>query len=115
MSNPRYKVGMIVEHPARPQWGPGKVMAVADGRVHVVFRDELEPKAKAIMTDLIPLSVAAEQTDGVLDLLPAATESAGSWMLPKNYERILNKGAAVTAAETASAGRRAARAGRAAK
>jgi hypothetical protein len=100
---------MIVEHPARPQWGPGKVMAVAEGRVHVVFRDELEPKAKAIMTEMVPLNVAAEQTDGVLDLLPAATELAGSWMLPKNYERLLNRASAEGGAEKAT-GRRGPRA-----
>ena len=27
-----YKIGMLVEHPSRPQWGPGKVVAMGEGR-----------------------------------------------------------------------------------
>jgi len=80
-----YKVGMIVDHPNRPQWGPGKIIAVAEDRIHVVFRDQLERTAKAIIPSVVPLNVATTQSDAVLDLLPAATEADGSWNLPRKF------------------------------
>jgi len=93
-----YNVGMFVEHPSRPQWGPGKVMAVSSKRVYVVFRNDIERKAKAILRDLVELTVATDQTDLVLDLLPAAIEEGGDWILPKNYERFLQPKAPRTTA-----------------
>ena len=91
MKSTNYKVGMIVAHPKRPEWGPGKVVAVAEERVHVVFRDSLERKAKAIMREVVSLDVCDMQNDAVLDVLPPATEDGGSWILPKNYERVLHR------------------------
>jgi hypothetical protein len=87
----KYKVGMIVEHPKRPAWGPGKVIALGEGRIHVVFRDDLERVAKAILTTIINLDVAEAQTDTILDVLPAAKLEGGNWVLPKNFERIVQR------------------------
>ena len=90
MKAPSYNVGMFVEHPSRPQWGPGKVMAVTGERIYVVFRNEMERKAKAILREVVQLTVAVDQTDAVLDLLPSAVQEDGDWILPKNYERFLD-------------------------
>ena len=87
MTKPSYKVGMLVEHPNRPEWGPGKIVAVADDRIFVYFRDALEKKAKAILTTLVTPVVAENQTDAVMDLMPAAVQDGADWMLPKGYEK----------------------------
>jgi hypothetical protein len=81
-----YKVGMIVEHPNRPEWGPGKVVAVGDDRVHVMFRDEREPKAKAILPALMPLRIAAVQSDEFLDQLPPAAYDGDGWVLTRKQK-----------------------------
>ena len=86
----RYKVGMLIDHPKRPQWGPGKVVAVADDRIHVYFRDDLEIKAKTILTAIVSPGIAEAQNDAVLDLLPAAAHNGVDWMLPKNYEKLMH-------------------------
>jgi hypothetical protein len=93
MKNGAYKVGMLVDHPARPQWGPGKVVAVGEDRIHVYFRDDIEKKAKTILTTTIVPTVAEEQSDKVLDALPEATHDGVYWMLPKNYEKVMAKAA----------------------
>jgi hypothetical protein len=85
MKNVNYKVGMLVDHPARPAWGPGKIVHVSATKVYVFFRDALERKAKPIVFAVAPLEVAASQSDAVLDQLPAATEDLGSWLLPARY------------------------------
>lgn len=33
-----YKVGMIITHPNKPEWGPGEVVNVTDTTVHIFFR-----------------------------------------------------------------------------
>jgi hypothetical protein len=74
MGIPAYTVGMIVEHPTRPDWGPGKVLAVEHERITVYWRDLRESKAgdavKVMNINAIPLSVAASQSDPWLDHLP---------------------------------------------
>ena len=87
----QYEVGMIVEHPKRPQWGPGKVVAVSVDRLHVVFRDALERKAKVIMRSMVSLGASENQSDTVLDHLPAAKQDGTDWLLPANYDRLLRK------------------------
>lgn len=91
MKNPHYKVGMIVEHPKRPEWGRGKVVAVADERIYVVFREALSRTPKTLLTELVTLDVPEDQSDPILDLLPAAVQDGGGWLLPKNYERSIRK------------------------
>jgi len=89
MSTPTYKIGMLVDHPKRPQWGPGKVIALGEGRMYVYFRDDLEKKAKTLLTTVVSPTIAEEQTDAVLDLLPQATHDGVSYMLPKNYAKVM--------------------------
>lgn len=86
-----YEVGMIVEHPKRPQWGPGKVVAVSVDRLYVVFRDALERKAKVIMRSHAELGAAESQSDALLDHLPPAKQDGTDWLLPANYDRLLRK------------------------
>lgn len=78
-----YSVGLLVEHPQRPQWGPGRVVAVADDRLYVFFRDDLETRAKVILTELVSLKECESQADEVLDGLPAAKFDGQNWVLPK--------------------------------
>ena len=87
MKNVNYKVGMLVDHPNRPAWGPGKIVHIDATKVHVFFRDDLERKAKPIVVTLAPLRIAASQSDFDLDRLPAPSEQDGSWLLPANYSR----------------------------
>lgn len=81
-----YKVGMLVDHPNRPAWGPGKIVHVDGTKVYVFFRDAMERKARPIVVEVVPLRIAASQTDAVLDELPLASENEGSWMLPAQYK-----------------------------
>jgi hypothetical protein len=87
---PAYKIGMLVEHPSRPQWGPGKVIALGEGKIYVYFRDELEKKAKTLITTVVAPLIREEQSDAVLDLLPPATHDGVSYMLPKNYMKLMH-------------------------
>jgi hypothetical protein len=87
---PIYKIGMLVEHPSRPQWGPGQVIALGEGKIYVYFRDELEKKARTLLTNIVAPRIAESQTDEVLDLLPAATHDGMNYMLPKNYLKLMH-------------------------
>lgn len=86
MSKQEFRVGMLVVHPNRPEWGPGKVVRTALDKVHVVWRDLPDRAAKVIVTSVIPLGVAADQHDPVLNNLPPLVEEDGNLVLPK--ERI---------------------------
>ena len=92
-ASPNYKVGMIVEHPNRPEWGPGKIVGVSGDRLHVIFRDALERKAKVMVRAVVCLNAADEQSDSVLDRLPPVKLDGTDWLLPVNYERLLKKSA----------------------
>ena len=56
-----YEPGLLVEHPNRPEWGPGKVVHVAMPDVHVIFRDLPDRVAKIIRVDVVELTKAASQ------------------------------------------------------
>ena len=98
---PHYEVGMIVAHPKRPEWGPGKIVAVSADRIHVVFRDALERKAKVMMRTVALLDEAEVQSDTLLDSLPPAKQDGSDWLLPANYDRLLKKAMATAATATA--------------
>ena len=78
-----YAVDQLVKHPQRPEWGPGRVVAISEGRLHVFFRDDLGAKAKVFLTELVSLRVCDEQADAVLDELPDAKFDGQDWVLPK--------------------------------
>jgi hypothetical protein len=69
-----YKVGMIVTHPNKPEWGPGKIQALNGNSLIVYFRDFLEKKPgdaqKTLSTDYVKLNIASVQNDPWLDNLP---------------------------------------------
>ena len=87
----------MVEHPQRPEWGPGRVVAVSDERLHVFFRDALETKAKVILTNLVTLKVCESQEDAALDAMPAAKFDGQDWVLPKTKPSKSKKAAAAAA------------------
>ena len=66
--------GTLVLHPARPAWGPGRVLAVKGHKLTVYFRDLLDGDAnravKMIDTSAAPLQRSPIQTDSQLDNLP---------------------------------------------
>jgi hypothetical protein len=78
-----YSVGQLVEHPQRPQWGPGRIVAKEGEKLFVFFRDSMEDKAKAILTDLVPLRVCETQTDDVLNNLAEPKFDGQHWVLTK--------------------------------
>jgi hypothetical protein len=78
-----FQVGMIVEHPIKPEWGPGKVVAVHGDKVHIVFRDLPDREAKIIQTNIVSLIESTNQNDPILDNLPPLSEEKGKYVLPR--------------------------------
>ena len=79
-----YHPGLLVTHPNKPEWGPGKVVHVDGRSVHVIWRDLPERVAKCINVGHVPLPAAAEQSDEVLDNLPPLKGGKdGKWSLPR--------------------------------
>ena len=77
-----YREDMIVEVAKNPGWGPGKIVHISNNHLHVIFRD-LEGKETRMYTlDAPALSVAALQSDPILDNLPPLSEKDGHWYLP---------------------------------
>jgi len=69
-----YHIGMIVEHPNRPDWGPGKVLDIEGNTITVYFRDIEENKPREAHKDFYLnntlLKKADKQSDPFLDNLP---------------------------------------------
>lgn len=95
-----YTVGLLVEHPQRPEWGPGRVVAVGGDRVNVFFRDALENRARVILTGLVSLKVCDSQVDEVLDNLPPAKFDGHDWVLTKTKRSPVAKRKASLASAT---------------
>ena len=74
----KYRIGMIVEHPNKPEWGLGKIQALNENRAVVYFRDfpEKQPgeAQKTISLDYINLKISSIQSDPLLDNLPPYKE-----------------------------------------
>jgi len=66
-------------------WGPGKVVSVGpQDAVCVVWRDVAERQAKRMRTSVVPLRVAENQRDAVLENLPPVErDKDGKLLLPK--------------------------------
>ena len=84
---PAYTVGELIEHPRRPEWGPGRVVALDENRLYVFFRDDIGERAKVLLMDLVALRVCENQTDAVLDELPPAKFDGRDWVLPRTKAR----------------------------
>lgn len=80
--NDRLRENMIVIHPNRPEWGPGRIIHIVGQIAHVVFRDLPEKQAKAIRTDVIQLQLAPKQQDDILDNLPPLVARGERFELP---------------------------------
>ena len=78
-----FQVGMIVEHPTKHEWGPGKVVAVHGDKVHIVFRDVPGREAKIIGTKFVSLLKSENQNDPILNNLPPLSEEQGKYVLPR--------------------------------
>lgn len=75
------QLGTLVISPAKPEWGPGKVVKVDSNRVHVVWRDLPDRAAKLMVTSAVQR--APDQHDDILDNLPPLVEKEGKLLLPK--------------------------------
>lgn len=67
------RIGTIVLHPRKPEWGPGKVLAIQDGFMTVYFRDDRDcdtPNGTRTLSSSYPVEVAPVQSDRQLDNLP---------------------------------------------
>ena len=88
-----YKVGMIVTHPNKPDWGPGKIQAVEGKTLIIYFRDICEEKPgdaqKTISTDYIKFNIAPVQNDPWLDNLPPYKKNQP---LPKKIRLTMKQG-----------------------
>jgi hypothetical protein len=62
-------LGKLVELPIKPSWGPGKIMKIDSGHVHIRFRDCGDKMARKYHRDVNPLQWAGVQTDPKLDPL----------------------------------------------
>lgn len=78
MSVTEYNVGMIVEHPKRPKWGPGKILAVDGPQLVIYFRDVPEESPgdaqKKIDTQYVDLKILKDFQDPWLDNIPPYKE-----------------------------------------
>jgi hypothetical protein len=74
--------GMLVENTGAPQWGPGKIVHVSGGNLHIIFRELEQEMARVFRADAPALRMAAVQSDSILDNLPPLIEKDGHWLLP---------------------------------
>ncbi|MCC6228091.1 MAG: DUF3553 domain-containing protein [Phycisphaerales bacterium] len=78
MSGTQIKSGMLVVHPNKPEWGPGKVAKVDREYVWVFWRDANGGEVKKIARSVITLETAPDQSDPILDNLPPLLDSMGA-------------------------------------
>lgn len=81
MNESQIVVGTLVIHPAKPEWGPGKVVRTKSGRVDVFFRDLPGDEARKFPVEV--LKIAPNQEDQLLDHLPELIERRGKLGLPE--------------------------------
>ncbi|MFN3166142.1 MAG: hypothetical protein ACE37H_03655 [Phycisphaeraceae bacterium] len=82
MADSKLHRGMLVLHPNKPGWGPGKIVKLGLGVAHVFWRDLPERAAKPIRLDYVELIPAADQHDDILSNLPPFVEEDGRLVLP---------------------------------
>ncbi|MFH1609292.1 MAG: DUF3553 domain-containing protein [Candidatus Bipolaricaulota bacterium] len=75
MTDTELRIETLVEHPARPEWGPGKVVRVQGTKVEVFFRDRDDHIAGKFEASV--LRVASVQEDPLLRDLPELVERKG--------------------------------------
>src|SRR5947209_18496363 len=69
-----YEVGLIVVHPRKPEWGPGRILAIDGSKIKIYFRDlpgdSPENAVRTIDVRFVTLNCADNQSDPLLDNLP---------------------------------------------
>ena len=75
MNKTEIKEGFLVRHPAKPEWGLGKVLALQGDNATIFFRDDATDH-RTILLSLVELIVADEQSDPMLDKLPPFVDGA---------------------------------------
>lgn len=66
----KIEIGWIVVNPDQPTWGPGKVLSVVGDKAKIFFRDASDREIHHLKLGKVPLELAPEQNDDVLDNLP---------------------------------------------
>ncbi len=82
MQTQGFAPGMFVVHTNKPEWGPGKVVAIRGTTPHIFFRDLEGHEARRFRCDSEFLSPALAMADPVLDNLPPFVEEDGRLQLP---------------------------------
>lgn len=96
MTRAHHEIGEYVTHPARPEWGPGRVLDVRGSDVTVYFRDvpgdDPLDAVKTIRVNAVALATAELTHDAILDNLPPYKDG-GFQRLPRKRVT-LNQGIA---------------------
>ena len=93
MSSNGYQVGMIVTHPNRPEWGPGKVLAAQGNKLVIYFRDLRESKPgeaqKTLSLEYVKPAIEEKQSDPWLDNLLVGSDGVAT---PKKTRLTIQEG-----------------------
>jgi len=76
MADQSISVGTVVVNPQQPEYGPGKVVAIRDGKARVHFRDDRDADVRIYKIDDGPLEAANAPSDPYLDNLPSFVDGA---------------------------------------
>lgn len=69
MTDAKYQIGLLIRHPARPDWGLGKILTLDASVARVHFKNDVED-FRAFSLEKVAFDVAEVQSDPVLDNLP---------------------------------------------
>src|SRR5690242_1030055 len=69
MERSALSVGMLVQHPAKPEWGVGKILTLSSSVARIHFKNDSEP-FRTLKLDLVALQPTPIQADPVLHSLP---------------------------------------------
>lgn len=72
----KYETGMLVRHPAKPEWQLGKVLAASGQDLFIYFKGDHEQEYRRFRPQDVSLEIVPEQPDPVLDNLPPFKDQA---------------------------------------
>lgn len=73
------KPGMLVVHPTKSDWGPGKIVKLDSEHAYVFWRDAEDNMVKKMARAHVTLTPAPRQTDPILDNLPPLVRADGTY------------------------------------
>jgi hypothetical protein len=92
--SPVYRDGLLVVHPTKSEWGPGRILDVQGSKVIVYFRDlsaaDPESAVRTLDTKVVSLAPALLQSDPFLDHLPPYVD--GKFQRPIKQRVTLQEG-----------------------